>query len=120
MEAGAVRKGGVQVREVALPAIEQASVVWGVAPSDVLSSSRSQSIADARHLAIWLVRRKFGFSYPELGRIFGRDHTTCIHSVRVVERAIKTGRPLMLAEAARGTIEADTAGPRAGKVEFKK
>jgi chromosomal replication initiation ATPase DnaA len=51
-----------------------------------------------------MVRRTFGYSYPELGRIFGRDHTTCMSAVRKVERAIETGRPPRLAEVARGMV----------------
>jgi chromosomal replication initiation ATPase DnaA len=53
---------------------------------------------------MWMVRRAFGYSYPELGRIFGRDHSTCIVAVRKVDRAIETGRPLRLAEIARGMV----------------
>lgn len=89
-------------RPQAQPAIDLAAMAWGVNPEEVLSVSRLQSVADARALAMWLIRRTLGYSYPELGRIFGRDHSTCITAVRKVERAIVTGQPERLARVARG------------------
>ena len=86
------------------PSIAFAAQAWGVPVDSITSHGRSQSVADARALAMWMVRRAFGYSYPELGRIFERDHTTCIVAVRKVERAIETGRPLRLAEIARGMV----------------
>lgn len=53
---------------------------------------------------MWMLRRTFGYSYPEIGRIFERDHTTCIAAVQKVERAIVTGRPVRLAEVARWMV----------------
>ena len=86
------------------PTLSLAAQSWGVPVDSLTSRGRSQSVADARALAMWMVRRTFGYSYPELGRIFGRDHTTCIVAVRKVDRAIATGRPLRLAEIARGMV----------------
>lgn len=35
--------------------------------------------AKARQAAYWCCRQLTGYSYPELGRLFGRDHTTVMH-----------------------------------------
>jgi chromosomal replication initiator protein len=86
------------------PSIALAAQSWGVSVESITAHGRSQSVADARALAMWIVRRTFGYSYPELGRIFERDHTTCMAAVRKVDRAIATGRPLRLAEIARGMV----------------
>jgi len=59
---------------------------WSSA-DEILRRGRSKSVCEARHVAIWLARRKFGLSYPELGREFGLDHTTCMNSVQRVEKA---------------------------------
>ncbi len=87
------------------PSLAFAAQAWGVPVDALMASGRSQSVADARALAMWIVRRTFGYSYPELGRIFGRDHSTCIVAVRKVERAIATGRPPRLATIARSVLD---------------
>lgn len=72
------------IREIS----EQVCAHFGyVTVDDVLSRDRHKSVAEARALAIWLARTKLGLSYPELGREFGLDHTTCMSACRKVERA---------------------------------
>jgi chromosomal replication initiator protein len=54
--------------------------------TDLLSKDRHKSIAFARHVAMYLCKRRLKCSFPELGRAFGnRDHTTVISAVRKVE-----------------------------------
>lgn len=55
---------------------------------DILVRDRHKSVWEARSVAMWLVRRKYGLSYPELGREFAMDHTTCMNSVKRVEKAL--------------------------------
>ena len=56
-------------------------------PSDVLlSSTRTVRVAAARQTAMTLIRRNTDFSLMEIGNIFGRDHGTVIHAMRVVDR----------------------------------
>jgi chromosomal replication initiator protein len=63
-----------------------ASVVarhFGLTTSDLRGKSRRQAVADARALAMYLVRGRTGASYAEVGRHFGnRDHTTVLHACR--------------------------------------
>lgn len=59
---------------------------YGVPPAAITGRDRHRTIAAARRLAYWLARAEFGYSYPELGLSFGRDHTTIMHGCRVVER----------------------------------
>jgi chromosomal replication initiator protein len=60
---------------------------YGITISDMDSSSRSRSLVEARHIAMWFIRERLGTSLPELGRLFGgRDHTTVIAALRHVER----------------------------------
>lgn len=76
---------------------------FGITTEELLGRDRSKSFCEARSIAMWLVRRRFGLSYPELGREFKRDHTTCISSVRRVERA----RPDGLLRATADNLAAD-------------
>lgn len=56
--------------------------------SDLKGSSRRQSIAEARGVAMYLIRQLTGSSYQEIGRQFaGRDHTTVLHACqKTIER----------------------------------
>jgi chromosomal replication initiation ATPase DnaA len=55
--------------------------------ADLLGKDRHKSIAEARQIAYWLLRKLCCFSYPQLGRFLGgRDHTTALHGVTKVER----------------------------------
>ena len=60
-----------------------------LAVSELKGKSRQQSIADARGLAMFLVRRLTLASYAEIGRHFGnRDHSTVLHACQKYERKI--------------------------------
>ena len=58
---------------------------YGVSRSDVLSPDRRQQAVLARQVAMRLIREATGKSYPEIGRIFDRDHTTVMHALEVTE-----------------------------------
>ena len=58
---------------------------FGVERSDLLSRRRSRHIATPRQVAIYLCRMHLGFSYPRLGELFGRDHSTAIHAVETTQ-----------------------------------
>lgn len=63
-----------------------------VTREEILSESHSRTVALARHMAMYLARLLgrespgASPSYPELGRAFGRDHTTVIDACRKIER----------------------------------
>jgi chromosomal replication initiation ATPase DnaA len=56
-----------------------------VPPHDVIGSTRTQHIIRVRRLAIWAVRNVTHLSYPAIGMIFGKDHTTVMNAVRQAE-----------------------------------
>ncbi len=61
----------------------------GLTAAKLRGKSRSQAVADARSLAMYLIRRLCGLTYSEIGRLFGRrDHTTVLHSCQKMERLI--------------------------------
>lgn len=60
-------------------------------PAGLLGPSRHKNVAHARSAAIFLARRFTGKSLVEIGRFFGgRDHTTVLHSIRVVKERYET------------------------------
>ncbi|MCS6899752.1 MAG: chromosomal replication initiator protein DnaA [Myxococcales bacterium] len=55
-------------------------------PSDLLSTDRHRTTTFARHVAMYLCKQRLPMSYPEIGRAFGKDHTTVMNAVRRVEK----------------------------------
>jgi len=59
-------------------------------PADLRSKKRSRAIAVPRQVAMFLCRRHTDASFPTIGdRFGGRDHSTAIHAIQVVEQRIK-------------------------------
>jgi chromosomal replication initiator protein len=87
-----------------------------LARGSVLGRDRHRTVAEARQVAMWLVRELGGRSYPELGRIFQRDHTTAISAVRRVA-ARYAGEPAYAARVRRIWARVSSDG-MPSKVEF--
>jgi len=49
---------------------------FGVRPEEILSARKTKVVARARAIAIFIARKVYDFSTPELGMYFGRYHTT--------------------------------------------
>ena len=63
---------------------------YRVGLADLVGKRRTQNIANARQVAMYICRRNTTYSYPEIGALFGgRDHSTVIHSVKSVEERIR-------------------------------
>jgi hypothetical protein len=53
----------------------------------------SKATSDLRARLMWEVRSNFeGVTYPQMGRIFGRDHTSCIVAVQKVQKELESAR----------------------------
>jgi chromosomal replication initiator protein len=71
--------------------IEETCAVWGVTERALRGSGRQRVLAWARQEAYTRLRDESPLSYPEIGRIFDRDHTTIIKGERACRRRIKEG-----------------------------
>ena len=49
---------------------------------------KNKGTAEARQIAMYLIRKMTNLSLPDIGREFNRDHSTVIHAVRKVETAL--------------------------------
>ncbi|WP_085859931.1 helix-turn-helix domain-containing protein [Rhizobium sp. TAL182] len=58
----------------------------GITMKDLCGPRRTHPLVDHRQLIMWELKTivKPDISYPELGRLFGRDHTTCLYAVRAI------------------------------------
>ena len=54
-------------------------------------SQKSKNIAEARQVAMYLVRKLTNLSLPDIGKEFGKDHSTVLYNIRKVEVALKEG-----------------------------
>lgn len=64
--------------------IKVTSEVTGVPVLELLSKRRHNSTE--RHIAMYLSVKLLGCSYPEVGRAFGRDHTTVMYAVKKLDK----------------------------------
>ncbi|AUG28001.1 chromosomal replication initiator protein DnaA [Microbacterium hominis] len=62
---------------------------------DLYGSSRSQSIATARQIAMYLCRERTSLSLPKIGQLFGnRDHTTVMYAYKKISELMKERRSI--------------------------
>ncbi|GAA4193875.1 chromosomal replication initiator protein DnaA [Microbacterium oryzae] len=60
---------------------------------DLHGSSRAQSVAQARQIAMYLCRERTSLSLPKIGQLFGgRDHTTVMYAYRKINELMKEKR----------------------------
>jgi len=62
---------------------------YSLRTADLRSRRRSKHVALPRQVAMFLCRRHLAASFPQIGELFQRDHSTVIHAISVVERRIK-------------------------------
>jgi len=68
---------------------------YGVPVGQILSKRRHRSIALPRHVCMYLARYKTRHSLEEIGGYLGgRDHTTVLYGIRVIEEAKERDREL--------------------------
>lgn len=63
---------------------------YGVKKEELIGTVRKKEISFARHVAIYLIRNITEMSLPNIGKIFGRDHTTILASIKFVEKKLIT------------------------------
>ena len=62
---------------------------YGLTMGDLTGPTRRREITVPRQIAMYLTREMTGMSLPQIGTVFGgRDHTTIMHSCKVMENAI--------------------------------
>jgi chromosomal replication initiator protein len=75
-----------QDKQVSIENIQKAVAAhYKIRVNDLLSASRSRSVARPRQVAMALAKELTKHSLPEIGKAFGgRDHSTVIHAARKV------------------------------------
>ncbi len=63
---------------------------YSISVDNLKSKKRNETIANARHIAIYLIRKLTELPLKSIGEIFNRDYSTAISSISKVELNIKT------------------------------
>ena len=70
--------------------IDKTSRHFQIAVEEICSAKRDKHIVTPRQIAMYLLRSELHLSFPKIASELGRkDHTTAIHSVEKIEKAIK-------------------------------
>lgn len=62
---------------------------YKVSPDEIRGKRRTENVAIARHICIYLIRQLTDLSQSAIGVHFDRDHTTIINSIKTVEKNIR-------------------------------
>ncbi len=68
---------------------ESVARFYSITMDDLLKQSRRKEYVKPRQTAMYIARKELESSYPSIGEFFGgRDHTTVMHGVEKVEKAV--------------------------------
>ncbi|MGD9252595.1 MAG: helix-turn-helix domain-containing protein, partial [Holophagae bacterium] len=59
---------------------------YGIRVADLKGRSNRRSIALPRQVAMYLIREILGLSFPEIGKIFSKHHSTVMYAVDNVQK----------------------------------
>lgn len=68
--------------------VERHAHCHGTTVADVIGRGRTLAVCAARHAAWAEIRRTTSLSYPEIGALFGCDHSTVMAGIRKARRVV--------------------------------
>jgi chromosomal replication initiator protein len=75
--------------------VEATSKLFGLSREELLSSSRTRPLVNARQIAMYVCRELTDLSFPQIAKAFGKsDHTTVIHAVQKIEKQMGEKRQI--------------------------
>ena len=71
---------------------------YNITTVDLIGKSRNSNIVLPRHIAMYILKYHYNFTYVRIGQILnGRDHTTVMNGCLKIEEDLKTNVQLKLA-----------------------
>ena len=64
--------------------ISTVAAFFNIKLTDLKGTRRLKRFVRPRHIAMWMVREHTNHSFPEIGRLFGRDHATVQHACKKI------------------------------------
>ena len=71
--------------------ITQVCKFYNVDESVLRGTQKNKGTAEARQMAMYLIRKLTNLSLPDIGKEFGKDHSTVLYAIRKVEVSLKNG-----------------------------
>ncbi len=71
--------------------INEVGRFYSIDPSVLRGPQKTKSTAEARQIAMYLIRKMTTFSTPDIAKEFGKNHTTVLYSIRRVETELESG-----------------------------
>ena len=71
--------------------ISQVCKFYSIDEAVLRGTLKNKGTAEARQVAIYLIRKLTNLSTPDIGKEFNKDHSTILHSIKKVETALKSG-----------------------------
>ena len=71
--------------------ISQVCKFYSVDESTLRGTLKNKGTAEARQVAIYLIRKLTNLSTPDIGKELNKDHSTVLYSINKVEKALKSG-----------------------------
>ena len=71
--------------------ISQVCKFYSIDEAVIRGTQKNKGTAEARQVAMYLIRKLTNLSLPDIGKEFDRDHSTVLYAVRKVEMALKNG-----------------------------
>ena len=71
--------------------ISQVCKFYSVDETVLRGTQKTKGIAEARQIAMYLIRKLTNLSLPDIGKEFAKDHSTVLYNIRKVEVALKGG-----------------------------
>ena len=79
-------------------ALSVISSFYNISTVDLIGKSRAGNIVLPRHIAMYILKKHYNFTYVRIGQILnGRDHTTVMNGCLKIEEDLKTNVQLKLA-----------------------
>lgn len=73
---------------LAFDIIKEVAEMYDMTEADITGRKQSQEYIRARHLAMYRVRTELKMSYPKIGRVFMRDHSTVQSAVKKLSKKL--------------------------------
>lgn len=67
-------------RKTAREIIVEVAEEYQVTVKDILSIRRNNNIVEARHECVWRIKNETMLSFPQMGKIMNRDHSSLVHA----------------------------------------
>ena len=71
--------------------ISQVCKFYSIEETVLRGTLKNKGTAEARHVAVYLIRQLTNLSTPDIGKEFNRDHSTILYSIEKIEKMLKNG-----------------------------